>query len=201
MRAQAKSPTKPSGAVTAIRLLRVLHRWVGVPLMVFLLLSALTGVLLGWKKNADWIQPPTQRGAMPGLEGWQPLPDIALAAQRALGERLGEDPSQLTVDRLDVRPDRGIAKVLFVRGWWEVQVDGTTGEPLLVARRHSDLIEQIHDGSIISDLFKLVAMNALGIGLALLSLSGLWLWWGPIRVRRQRQLAGGAPIAPKRPKS
>jgi uncharacterized iron-regulated membrane protein len=183
-----KPAAKPAAGVAALRLLRVLHRWVGVPLMVFILISSLTGILLGWKKEVAWIQPPTMRGEVPGLDGWRPLPELVASAQLALAQHLGEaDPSAFPVDRLDIRPDRGIAKVLFVQGWWEVQIDGVTGQTLYVARRHSDLIEQIHDGSIISDAFKLIAMNGLGIGLVLLSLSGLWLWWGPIRVRRQRQ--------------
>jgi len=58
---------------------------------------------------------------------------------------------------------------------------------LSVARRHSDWIEQLHDGSIISDLFKLISMNFLGIGLLIMILSGLWLWYGPKKFRKMKR--------------
>jgi hypothetical protein len=28
-----------------------------------------------------------------------------------------------SIDRLDLRPDKGIIKVLFTKGYWELQVD------------------------------------------------------------------------------
>ena len=93
------------------------------------------------------------------------------------------EQSQNPVDRFDVRPSKGIVKVLFEKGYWEVQVDGTNGEVKSIARRHSDWIEALHDGSIINDFFKLISMNILGVGLLFLIGSGLWLWYGPKRLR------------------
>jgi hypothetical protein len=90
------------------------------------------------------------------------------------------------VERFDVRPDKGIIKVLFKKGYWEAQVDGTSGKVLSLAQRHSDWIEHIHDGSIISDPFKLMYTNILGIGLLLLALSGLYMWYAPKVIRRSK---------------
>ncbi|MBO6762019.1 MAG: DNA mismatch repair protein, partial [Roseivirga sp.] len=84
---------------------------------------------------------------------------------------------------IEYRPTKGIAKVIFDTGSWEVQVDASSLEVLSVAKRHSDWIETIHDGSIISDAFKLVSMNILGLGLVFLTVTGLWLWYGPKRIR------------------
>ncbi len=50
------------------------------------------------------------------------------------------------VNRLDVRPGRGVVKVWLHNGY-EVQVDLGTGAVLQTAYRRSDLIESIHDGS------------------------------------------------------
>ncbi len=104
--------------------------------------------------------------------------ELADLAETALYDT---QPAQLDnpIDRIDVRPGKGIAKVLFEKGWWEVQIDGVNGEILSVAKRHSDWIEKLHDGSIVSDFFKLLTMNALGIGLLILMITGLWLWYGP----------------------
>ena len=50
------------------------------------------------------------------------------------------------VNRLDVRPGRGVVKAWLMNGY-EVQVDLGTGRVLQTAYRRSDLIESIHDGS------------------------------------------------------
>ena len=164
----------------SIRGYRKVHKYLGLTLALLLLISAITGILLAWKKNVDVLQPPTQSGDTKELSAYQPVEQLAESALAAV-DSLDLDASNL--DRIEYRPTKGIAKVIFDTGSWEVQVDATTLEVLSVAKRHSDWIESLHDGSIISDLFKLISMNFLGIGLIVLLLSGLWLWWGPKRIR------------------
>jgi len=178
---RAKTPL-----VSSIRTFRKYHKYLGIGLAIILLVSAVTGLLLGWKKDAAWIQPPSQKGQSTALEEWMPTHQLAKLASDALAEA---HPEQATnpIDRLDVRPGKGMAKVLFEHGYWEVQIDGTTGAILSIDKRYSDFIEQIHDGSIISDPFKLGAMNILGIGLAIMIITGLWLWYGPRRVRAMKR--------------
>lgn len=172
----------------ATRSWRRIHHYLGLGIAVLLLLSALTGLLLGWKKDVGLLQPPTRQGAAAELTEWLPLHRLESAAGKALHDR---QPGNFSVDRIDVRPDKGIAKVLFIPGYWEVQVDGATAEILSVEKRYSDLIEQIHDGSIISDGFKLVSMNVLGAGILALIFSGLWLWYGPWKIRRLKRSEKG----------
>ena len=172
--------------IKKLRNYRVYHRLLGLGLSVFLLISAVTGLLLGWKKNVDLIQPPTQKGVSKDLSTWMPVADLAVIAESAFRERVpGQENNG--IDRMDVRPGKGIVKVLFDNGWWEVQVDGTSGEVLSVARRHSDWIEALHDGSIVTDWFKLGMMNILGLGLVIMIVTGLWLWYGPKVVRRVKR--------------
>ena len=172
--------------VKSLRQFRVWHRYLGVGLALFLLISAGTGLLLGWKKDADWIQPPTRKGPTKALAAWLPLEQLASAAEAGLYAAQPAEAGNV-VDRLDVRPGKGIVKVLFAENNWEVQVDGGTGAVLSVAKRHSDWIESLHDGSIVSDGFKLVSMNVLGIGLVLMIATGIWLWYGPKVVRRLKR--------------
>lgn len=184
---RSREPQSTPFSVRTLRQTRPLHRYVGVPLTVLILLSSLTGVLLGWKKNSATLQPPTQAGASTDLGQWQSWDAVHDVAVRAMAAHPDWPEGTPEVDRFDARPGDGIVKVLFTRGAWEVQVDPTTLGVLSVARRHSDWIETIHDLSIVSDLVKLVTMNVLGIGLIVLSFSGLWLWYGPRWVRRQKQ--------------
>lgn len=167
----------------SLRTYRVYHKYFGLSLAIFLFISALTGIFLAWKKDVGWIQPPTQKGTSKDLEDWQPISELAALAQTAFYETYPEQSTN-GIDRIDVRPDKGMAKVLFEKGWWEVQIDGSSGEILSIAKRHSDWIEKLHDGSIIGDLFKLITMNTLGVGLIVLMVTGLWLWYGPRLYRK-----------------
>ena len=158
----------------------------GLTLALLLCISAITGVLLALKKDVDIIQPPTQKGVSKNVDDWKTLAEISSIAETAFYEA-HPDQKENTIDRLDVRPSKGIVKVLFEKGNWEVQVDGKSGEVKSIAKRYSDLIESLHDGSIISDLFKLISMNILGIGLLLLIVTGFWLWYGPKQLRKRKR--------------
>jgi uncharacterized iron-regulated membrane protein len=161
------------------------HRILSITIAAVLLISSLTGLLLSWKKNVDLLQPISRSGVDMDMSNWKPVTEIAGIAKHAL-DSLDIDGKQ--IDRMDYRPDKGIVKVLFVKGYWEVQVDCTTGEILSVQRRYSDMIEKIHDGSIISDGFKLGAMNIFGFGLLFLITTGFLLWYGPRRIRKIKSI-------------
>jgi len=149
--------------------------------VLFMIISAVTGVLLGWKKDVNLLQPPEQKGTSTAIEQWVSVNEIAESAKQAIDSVVGR---AIAIDKMDVRPSKGIIKVLFKEGYWEVQIDGVSGKPLSVLQRHSDWIEHIHDGSIVGDLFKLVYTNTIGWGLLVLALSGIWLWYGPKVVRK-----------------
>lgn len=178
--------TKLKTYISSLRQSRVWHRYSGLFLATFLIISALTGILLALKKEVDLIQPPTQKGVSKELSTWKSVQELATIAttefHKAYPDQIGNE-----VDRIDVRPSKGVAKVLFDKGYWEVQIDGTSGEVKSIAQRHSDWIEALHDGSIISDGFKLVSMNVLGIGLLLMIGTGLWLYYGPKKVREMKR--------------
>lgn len=172
--------------VKRLRNYREYHKYLGIALAIFLLISAVTGFFLGWKKDVNLLQPPSQKGISTDLADWMPIDSLAQLAEMALYEAYPTQ-SDNPIDRLDARPDKGMIKVLFKQDWWEVQIDGTNGEILSIAKRHSDWIEKIHDGSIIGDTFKLISMNILGVGLTLMIVTGIWLWYGPKIVRRLRK--------------
>jgi len=133
----------------------------------------------------DLLQPPSQKGQSEDLAIWLSLQEIETIAFTAAQKYTPTKPN--AISRMDVRPNKGIVKVLFEEENLEVQIDGTSGKILSVAPRHADWIESIHDGSIISDLFKLVSMNVLGWGVIIMILSGVWLWYGPRRLRKRRK--------------
>jgi uncharacterized iron-regulated membrane protein len=168
---------------------RKLHRWGAIATAMPLLVIIVSGLFLQWKKDVAWIQPPTMRGV-------EPNPTISFDAIIRAAQSVPEAgiTSWDDVDRLDVRPGRGVVKVRG-KNRWEVQVDSSTGEVLQVMYRRSDLIEQIHDGSWFHDYAKhLVFFPAALIFFGLL-VTGLYLWilpiWAKSAGRRRRALAGG----------
>jgi len=168
--------------ILSLRKFRNWHRLLGLTLSLFLFISAITGILLALKKDIDIIQPPSQKGVSKDLNTWKSIAELSELATVAF---LKVQPDQKTnsIDRIDVRPSKGTAKVLFEDGNWEVQIDGTTGEIKSIAKRYSDWIESLHDGSIVNDIFKLISMNILGFGVLFMIATGLWLWIGPKKYR------------------
>lgn len=137
------------------------------------------------KKQSTWVQPPTARGSAGAGEGGLAISfDQILAAAAAVehaGIRSWDD-----VDRLDVRPDKGVVKVR-ANSRWEVQIDTATGEVLQTAYRRSDLIEQIHDGSFFGgDAVKLGIFLPSAAVLLALWITGVYLWLLPVLARRKR---------------
>lgn len=162
------------------RLNRRFHRWAGIAVALPLLIVVATGILLQLKKHWTFVQPPELRGS-----AREPAIDFAaiLAAARGAPE-LGVD-GWADVDRLDLRPAKGICKLVAHSGH-EAQIDIGTGAVLQTAMRRSDLIESIHDGSWFGgDAVKLGLFLPVAVALLLLVLSGVWLWWHPFAVRRR----------------
>ncbi|MFK7950348.1 MAG: PepSY domain-containing protein [Saprospiraceae bacterium] len=172
--------------VKSLRTFRVWHRYLGLILLILILISSITGVLLAWKKNVETLQPSTQKGVSKELSTWKSIDEIAQIAQNELVNQYPEETDN-AINRIDVRPSKGIAKVLFKKNSWEVQVDGTDGTIKSIGKRHADWIESLHDGSIISDLFKLISMNVLGFGLIFMLITGYWLWYAPRKIRKMKK--------------
>jgi uncharacterized iron-regulated membrane protein len=172
------------------KLNRLFHRWASVVIAVPLLLVILTGVLLLLKKDVAWIQPPTQRGSTTELAlGFNRVLELAKSVPEA------EIEGWEDIDRLDVRPSKGMLKVR-AQNSWEIQIDAASGDILHVAYRRSDLIESLHDGSFFHDKVKLWVFLPSAVVLLFLLVSGLILFIQPYRARRRnrRRMESGAAI-------
>ena len=166
-----------------LRRTRRVHRWSGITLFAFFFVIGITSVLLGWKKDSDYLMPPTSRGSTTELSEWLPTDRLLGIAQAALTDSLGSTYAT-TIDRIDYRPGKGSIKFRFVDHLQEVQLDGATGAVLSIGARRADLIERIHDGSILGDTVKLVYSTVMGLATIVFTVSGFWLWYGPKRMRR-----------------
>ncbi len=159
---------------------RRLHRWGALLTALPLLLVIGSGLLLQVKKQVPWVQPAEQRTPVqtPAI-GW----DLILAAAQAMPE--AGVTGWGDIDRVDVRPSKGILKVITT-SHWEAQLALADGAVLQTAYRRSDLIEQVHDGSFFGDPVKRWIFLPSGILLFGLWLTGLYLWVLPRLTRRKR---------------
>jgi uncharacterized iron-regulated membrane protein len=177
----------------ATRTNRKFHRIVGSFLLLFFFIISATGLLLGWKKHSGGIiLPKTEQGISSNLKTWLSYDSLNTLAIQALHLTYSDGRSP-RIDRIDARPDKGVVKFVFKDHFTEIQLDGTTGKVLAVNQRTSDIIEQIHDGSILdyfsgtqNNQLKLIYTSAVGSGLLVLCITGFWLWYNPKRIRAQK---------------
>ncbi len=169
-------------------LLRHIHHWGAFVIALPVLVMIGAGILLMLKKDVDWIQPPTAAGAAPGAV---PAIDMSMLFAAATSVPEAGFESWADMDRVDIKPDKGVVKFIGVNRW-EVQVDTANGEVLHVAFRRSDLIESIHDGSFFADWSKLYLFLPAGVGLFILWATGIYLFVLPhaMRARRRKRQAG-----------
>lgn len=154
------------------RLLRQVHYWISLGIMLPSGIIIAAGIFLMLKKEIGWIQPPAQKGVavyqLPAITHEDML--SAAKAYPEAGIQSWED-----ISRLDIRPKTGMAKITSNTGW-EVQIDTSNADVLSVAYRRSDVIESIHDGSFFASWVKLYIFLPTGILLLLMWGTGIYLF-------------------------
>lgn len=169
---------------------RKCHRWGAILIALPFLLVLITGLLLQLKKEWSWVQPPTMRG-----KGKTPTISLEAMLEAARSRPEVGVQSWDDVERIDVQPGRGVAKIQ-AHSRWEIQVDLKTGEVLQVAYRRSDLIESLHDGSWFHDSAKLWVFLPVAVVVLGLWGTGIYLFFLPYAVRwsRGRNARGGGVL-------
>ncbi|ANB24498.1 hypothetical protein A6F57_04310 [Alteromonas stellipolaris] len=160
---------------------RNFHLWLSLVIFIPVVVVIGSGLLLQVKKEFDWLQPPTQKalGDAPSIS----FDNIIEAVKNVPEAKLN---SWGDIDRLDVRPDKGIIKVRG-KNHWEVQLSATNGEVLQVAYRRTDTIEAIHDGSWFFESAKLWLFLPAAILLLILWLTGLVMLFTTLKSKYLKQ--------------
>ncbi|MBN2699472.1 MAG: PepSY domain-containing protein [Bacteroidales bacterium] len=177
-----------------LKIFREVHVTSGILLLLFFLILSVTGILLGWKKHSDGlIAPKSLTGSSTDLKDWLPVDSLHRIACAILHDSLSPDLST-ELDRIDIRKDKGMVKFVFLHHYRGIQLDGATGELLQIEKRRSDLIENIHDMSVLDRILntsngqiKLVYTSIMGLALLTYAITGFWLWYLPKRTRRKKR--------------
>lgn len=177
-----------------LRIFRKVHRATGASLFIFFFIIAITGILLGWKSHStNLIIPQSYKGSSVDLQNWLPIDSLHKKALLILKDSISSDLSA-DLDRIDIRKNKGMVKFIFENHTWEIQLDGATGNVLNIGKRHSDFIEDLHDGTILdtwfntsSKPFRVIYTSIMGLALLLFTITGFWLWYGPKRLKKHRK--------------
>lgn len=180
--------------VKRTRWYRKIHRWVASGLFVFFFFIAGTGLLLGWKKNSNgYLLADSHKGVSTNAKNWLSVDSLHSIAVKIYSDST-RSVNKPTVERIDIRPSKGMVKFVFSENYLAVQLDCTTGNMLHFERRRADFIEHLHDGTILDNLFrntngffKVSYTTIMGVSLLLLTISGFWLWYNPKRIKQKKQ--------------
>jgi len=166
--------------MSARKLNRTIHRWAGIVTAIPVIIILVTGIFLLLKKDVAWIQPSSQKGSSKELK--LSFDQILEVVSKVPNVNL---KSWNDINRLDVRPKKGLIKVRGNNDW-EVQLDAKTGEVLQVAERRSDFIESIHDGSYFHENVKLGIFLPVALLLVAIWVTGLYLFLLPYMGRKKK---------------
>ena len=177
-----------------LRTFRKVHRATGALLFIFFFIISITGILLGWKSHSsNLIIPESHQGTSSNLQEWLPVDSLYKKAVVILKDSISADLSS-ELDRIDIRKNKGMVKFIFENHTWEIQLDGATGTVLNIGKRHSDFIENLHDGTVLdnwfstpSKLFRVIYTTIMGLALLLFTITGFWLWYGPKKLKKHRK--------------
>ena len=162
------------------------HLWLGIVFTIILTAIAITGILLNHKRGLG-LMPDVANESDGRLTGSISLDSIARIGLRAAMP--GVTPALANVDRMDVRPRDGYAKVrLRDATTTEVTVDLRTGAVLHVGPRGDVFIEKLHSGEIFGSRGILLS-DAGAVALLVTLVTGVWLWLAP---RREHKASRGA---------
>ncbi len=156
-----------------------IHRWIGVGMVVLLVPVALSGGLLVFQNEFDAVLNPA-RYATTGSAVLQPTAYLASASKAingapAFSMRFPEDAGSPVVVQARVAGGEGrLPKIL------NVYLDPPTAKVLDVADFRASLfgfLHIFHENLTVPEYSGRAIVGWTGVGMLVLSLTGIWLWW------------------------
>jgi hypothetical protein len=169
-----------------------IHLWLGVLATIGLIAIAITGILLNHKRGLG-LMPDVPHEATAPLGQSVSLERLALAALEAAPQSARQnwksgDPLDISlIDRMDVRPRDGFAKVrLRDKASMEMTVDLATARVIHIGRRGDVFLEKLHSGEAFGGAPFVILSDIMAVALVLTLITGYWLWLVP-KLRRPNQ--------------
>jgi len=204
----AAQPTRKPHSESAAKFAkfsRFTHKWMSVLLGLAILVISLSGLLLTFKKDLEYLQPATHKGEKGNISQFLPPHRIAEAV---LALNLPEAQSLDDINRIELRPSKRMWKVRLEASSnfsspREIQVDAVSGKILNLGLRGDQLWMDVHSFMVFgSKATSYTTMIMSGLTLFWLILTGYYLFFYPYwmkarKARRQPKVdaVGQAPEA------
>jgi len=157
------------------------HRWVSILIALPFLLTVSTGILLATRGFNPWMQPSYETSSAPELKvSFEQM----LAAARSVPEARVESWSDIS--QIDIRPKKGQIRLRARHDHWEIQVDSVSGAVLGAGKRRVSWFVALHEGAFFGPWVRYGIFFPSALGVLFLTLSGLLIFFQPIRRRRGR---------------
>jgi uncharacterized iron-regulated membrane protein len=158
-----------------------LHRWIGIGLAILLVPIAVSGALLVWHDHLDALIHPGRYAVTGGAF----VPPSAYVASAATAIGAGVQPAAVRFPESDGWPVIVMARGARVEGGpppriVNVYLDPPTARVLDVVDFRSSLIgflHRFHENLTIPEYSGRAIVGWAGVGMLILSLTGIWLWW------------------------
>jgi uncharacterized iron-regulated membrane protein len=157
-----------------------LHRWIGLALAVLLVPIALSGALLVWHDHLDALVHPGRYA----VTGSVLLPPSAYVRSAGAALERGVQPAAVRFPERDGWPVIVMARGARAEGGppriFNVYLDPPTARVIDVVDFRSSLIgvlHRFHENLTIPEYSGRAIVGWVGVGMLLLSLTGIWLWW------------------------
>lgn len=167
--------------MSAFNWFRHIHKWFALGASLPLLVMFITGIALSISPKVSFLQPPAVKPANPSLALSFEQILVAAKTHPQAGIQSWDD-----VVQIDVRPKSGVIR-LRARNYWEVQIDGLTGQVLAAAPRWKTLFILLHDGSWFASWVKTWIFFPSGMAALVLWISGLAIWLIPKLKKRGKR--------------
>ena len=172
--------------------MRKVHRWVSLPASLFLLVVAITGVLLQGTQlfGGDEAEREKQAAAVSSHTLARPPADVSATIDRAIvavGAATGKNAADVRLNGIDLQfraiPPRVVVHAATGGSEGErFTVDATTGAILGREADGESLLLRIHTGEIFGDAGVWMGLFW-GAAMVVLTFTGAWLYWKMYKAR------------------
>ena len=160
-------------------------------MFVFFFLIGLTGSLLSFKSAfTKIIFENKQVNAESKIGSILPLDSLEKIATSILNEKANTKFKKS--EKVEIKITKGTV-LFYYKDAYSIQLNGASGEPILIEKKFGGIIQDVHDGAILDNLFtnklslsKKVYSIIMGLSLLLLTITGTYLWYKPKMIKKNR---------------
>ena len=178
--------------MSVLQKFRSLHNKFASVLFFFFFCIGLTGSLLSFKSAfTKVIYENKTISAESKIANLLALDSLESIATSLLNEKANKNFKKS--EKAEIKISKGTV-LFYYKEAYTVQLNGASGEPILIEKKFGGVIQDIHDGAILDSLLinkfsisKKVYSIIMGLSLLLLTITGTYMWYKPLLIKKNRK--------------